>query len=156
MGTKIHPRITTNIRACSQDKISWISSRHCSHNHLSEPTAAGEQWNHKSLGSAGVWGEEVLLCPLIYSWKFGDGILAKNFISYNLARVSCWLSQRSTHDYVFSTKPAAFSSQDCPLALNHSSTSGTRLSQLSPEQAQHGWMLYNNFTDCTGCTTGNL
>lgn len=158
MGTKIHPRITTNIRACSKDKISWISLLSpdtAPKDHLADPKAARDQWNHKNLATAGVCGGEVLLCPLIYSWKFGDEILAKNSIRYNAAWISCWLSQRSTHDYVFSTNPADLSSQDCPLAWNHNSTSGTRVSQLSSEQAQHGWIFYN-FIDCTGCTTCNL
>lgn len=44
--------------------------------------------------------------------KFRDEILAKNFIRYNVAWVSCWLSKRSIQDYVFSTNPADLSSQD--------------------------------------------
>lgn len=63
---------------------------------------------------------------------------------------------KEAHDYVFSTKPADLSSQGCPLVLNHNSTSGTRQSQLSSEQAQDGWMFYNNFIDCTGCTICSL
>lgn len=142
MGTKIHPRTTTNIRACSNDKISWISLLSLDtapKDYLSAPTAARDQWNHKNLATAGVWGEEVLFCPLIYSRKFGDEILAKNFIRYNAAWVSCQLSQRSTHDYVFSTKPADLPSQDCPLILK-SQLHQWHQTVLALFRANSGWL----------------
>lgn len=71
MGTKSHPRITTNIRACSQEKISWISLLSLDtapKDHLSEPTAARDQWNHKNLATAGLGGSALSLDIQLKIW----------------------------------------------------------------------------------------